>query len=278
MDKSKLRIASVKLVNGGMKGIEVEYLLPSVKLNVVFNDTYKSKRKSPIHSELEDAFTQLKNHLLDVCCYTLEKEEREYLLSALEMSGVKYGDKGIVLMGKLSVLAGTGTLDLETPLITGDIMYTDYEKVVAIIESIYAETKEYMDGRKTMSDVQIVARFHAKDENFDMAAFNKMTKEEQRDFATKVLEEQGHMVLHNDEMSEGEGIVIDAAGKFAPDLTFDQINNPENTIPTADPNEKKPKEFVVADETVVTLHEEDDFQLPIAKKESVKSSAKKKVA
>lgn len=280
MDKSKLKIASVKLVNSGMKGIDVEYLLPSVKSNVMFNDNYKSKRKAPIHSELEDAFASLRNPLLDICGYTLDKDEREYLVNSLEMTGVKYGPKGIILIGDLAILGGDKVLTLETPLITDEIEYPEYGKLVEIIEGIYAETHEYMEGRKVMSDAQIVARFNVKNNEFDLASFNKMTKQEQRDLATKILEDQGCMVLHNDDLGEEkEEAIVVQMDQEKTEYTFAQVNNLDNT--TKDPfvEEKAPKEFVVHSEAVVTLVEGDDFALPIQKKElEKKSTAKKKAA
>lgn len=284
MDKSKLKIASVKLINSGMKGIEVEYLLPSVKANVMFNDVYKSKRKAPIHSELEECFSWLRNHLLDICGYTLEKEEREYLLNSLEMTGVKYGPKGIILMGDLAILGGDKVLSLETPLIVDEMEYPEYGKLVSIIDGIYTETKEYMEGRKVMSDAQIVTRFNAKNQEFDAESFSKMTKQEQRDLATKILEDQGCMVFHNDDLGgeEAEALVIDATEAFktppVQEFTFDQVNTPENTKPDPFAEEKAPKEFVINSESVVTLIEEDDFALPIRKKEPAKASTAKKKA
>lgn len=289
MDTSKLSIASVKLINGGMKGIEVEYLLPSIKGNVQFFDTYKSKRKAPIHTELEETFSWLKNHMLDICGYTLEKEERDYNLSVLEMTGVKFNvEKGIILYADLFVLGGTRVLKLETPLITDEVEYPEFGKLKSIIEGIYAETKEYMSGKKVMSDMQIVARFNAKNEEFDHDSFSKMTKAEQREIATKILEDQGCMVFHNDEITteeETEQVIDTTVSKIevvkeeetedVQELSFEEEqpklqNVPEDLSVEASRTTKTP---------VITLTaEEDDFALPLIKNPVKKSTAKKKVA
>ncbi len=312
MDKTKLQIASVQLTNGGMKGITVEYLLPSVKGNVQFFDIYKSKRKAPIHSELEDTFSWLKSHLLDICGYTLEKEEREYHMGVLSMTGIKYGEKGIILYGDLLVLGGTRVLKLETPLITDEVEYPDFEKLKHIAEGIYAETKEYMDGKKVMSDAQIIARFNAKNQEFDAVGLANMSKEEQREIATKILEEQGCMVFHNDEFEVSEAPTqipdgsqnikpekikkdkalkievvkeIDELTAVAPADVFaeEEINVP--ALPKDDLSieaSRKPEvklEAVVMSDSPITLVEDEDFELPIKIKKPIKeSTAKKKTA
>lgn len=275
MNKEKQKqIASVKLVNGGMKGIEVEYLEPSVKGNVQFFDIYKSKRKAPVHEELEKAFVLTKSHLLDICGYTLEAEEREYLMNALSVTGAKYGEKGIILIGDLFVLGGTRVLKLETPLITDEVEYPDFANLKSIIDNIYSETKEYMDGKKVMSDMQIVARFNAKNEEFDYDSFTKMSKEEQREIATKILEEQGCMVFHNDEITtELEGITEEEKLPTAAEaFSFEEEQPPIVDDLSISASRKE-------DAHIVTLtHDDDDFALPLVKTEKKKSTAKKKVA
>lgn len=277
MDKSKLSIASVKLVNGGMKGIEVEYLLPSTKGNVQFLDIYKSKRKAPIHTELEDCFKWLRNHMLDICGYSLDPEERSYLLPAIEMTGVKYGDKGIIMTANLNILGGNKVLSLTTPLIVDELDYKEYGDLVKIINGIYSETKDYMAGLKVMSDVQIVARFNAKNDDFDIDSFNKMTAKEQRDLATKILEDQGCMVFHNDELTDEPGQVIDTTKpvEFTKPVQYDF----EEEIRVAVEN-KAP--LIVEGsaelfEESKDVFEDDDFSLNITAQPVKVSTAKRKV-
>lgn len=274
MDKSKLSLASVKLINGGMKGIEVEYALPSVKGNVKFLDTYKSKRKAPIHTELEECFGWLKGHLLDICGFSRDNDEREYQIKLVEVTGVKYGEKGFVIIGKLSVLAGQKEIDLETPLIADEIEYEEFSDVVNIIQGIYTETAEYLAGKKVMSDVQIVARFNAKNEEFDLASFNKMTKAEQRDIATKILEEQGCMVFHNDELTEDDDAApIDTTQEIEikTEVVSEETTEEDDfTAPIQAASQEKTK--------TVVLEEGEDFTLPLVITPPKKSTAKKKAA
>ena len=195
-----MTINSVKLIGGGLKGIEVTYLLPSTRQNRQFFDEYKSKRKAPIHHELETTFSWLKEHLLDICNYT-DVTLRDYNLSQLTVESVKYGDKGFVISGTLNIL-NNKSLKLETPIITDEIDYAEFGKVKAIIQGIFSETQEYLDGKKSLTDVQFVMKYNKDNAEFDVETFKKMSPAEQRDFCTEILEKQGHMVYHSEEMEE----------------------------------------------------------------------------
>lgn len=289
MNKSKLKLASVKLVNGGMKGVKLEYIDPSVKENVQFLDTYKAERKAPIHTELEDLFRSLRDPLLDICSYTATTPERDYLIEALEVTGIKYGEKGIVLYGNLSILGGNKELPLTTPLISGQEDYPDFADLEETAKKIYSETMEYMAGKKVMSDVQIVARFNSKNKDFDMAAFSNMSKEDQRDWATRILEEKhGCIVIHNDEFTtEDETPVLEQPEETAPSpqLLFQEeeiIVHEPLIIEEEDPlaSIRAVKEMITAEEptSVMTLIENEDFELPPAKKTEKKASTAKKIA
>jgi hypothetical protein len=300
MDVEKIKLASVKLTNGGMKGLEIEYLLPSIKGNVQFFDTYKAKRKAPVHEELESTFSWLKSHLLDICGYTLEEIERDYLMGQCSVTGIKYGDKGIVVYGDLLVLGGTRVLKMETPLITDDVEYPEFSKLKAIAEGIYSETKEYLTGKKVMSDAQIVARFNAKNAEFDAESFTKMSKEEQRELATKILEDQGCMVFHNDEITADDAPTLIAPESpkpkkekkatvqpapvvyDGPKLEATNADEPPAVDAFAEEVAPEPAEDLsvqasrkLVAEPITLKHDDDDFELPIIKTAEKKSTAKK---
>lgn len=271
----KLAIASVKLLNGGMKGIEIEYLLPSIKGNIQFFDTYRAKRKAPIHADLEKTFSWAKGHLLDICGYTLEKEEREYLMSALEITGVKYGEKGIILYGELLVLNGTKVLKLETPLINDEEEYPEFRNLVSIIEGIYSEVNEYLTTNKTMSEANWVIRMNAKNKDFDAEEFKKMNAEEQREVANALHEKQGCVVERNDNAPEEE-VVKEAVEELR---TTSFSKEEIDALGKKNHFEEEPEVKVSAGNPVspvITLREDDgDFRLPLVKKEPKVSTAKK---
>lgn len=204
-----MEIASVKLVNAGLKGIVVTYAQASSKDDRSFIDEHVSKKKAPIHSELEEAFEELREPLLDICGYS----NPEGYATDVEMTGVTFSNKGFVLSAKLSILDGDKTINLVTPLIRDGNEYPGFMSVHQTLEKIYAETRSYMSGDKSFSDEQLVLKFNSDKDDFDVESFKKMTKEEQREIATKILQDQGSIVFHPDtdeEIVAEEGVVIEA--------------------------------------------------------------------
>ena len=196
-----MEINSVKLVNQGAKGIILTYALASDKGTRSFIDEHTSKKKAPIHEELEVAFESLRRHLLDICAYeSADNEEGKYNISRTEITGVTYNNKGFVLCGKYKILGGDKTINLVTPLLKDGEDYESFPEVCVILDNIYAEVKSYMAGEKTFSDEQLVIKFNAGKEDFDAESFKAMSKEEKRDLATSILEEMGSIVMHGPEM------------------------------------------------------------------------------
>lgn len=193
-----MEIASVKLVNQGLKGIEVTYAQASNKGDRSFIDEHTSKKKAPIHLDLEQAFDKLKVLVLDICSYP----DPENYEADVEMTGVKYTNKGFVLTAKLSILDGEKTINLVTPLIRDGNEYGGFMNVIQVLDKIYEETRSYMAGEKTFSDEQLVLKFNSGKEGFDVEEFKKLSADEQRDIATKVLEAQGSIIFHPEPAGE----------------------------------------------------------------------------
>ena len=264
-------IVSVKLKEGGLKGIELEYKLPSIKNKCQFIDTYKVKKWAPIHKELEETFSWLKDHLLDVCGYPLDKLHR----ANISVTKVSYGDNGFIISGELIVFDSGKLISLTTPLVTEDDEYKNFDKITSIINGIYTEVKEYLVGNKKMSDEQIVIRYSAKNPEFDADSFKGMSKADKQEMATKILQEQCGVTV----------VILDHD-----DVTIDDEPNIVTKEEVVDPFEfdANPKEvstpFVQVEEhiqnqpeIVLTTSEfsDDTFILPV---EPVKvSTAKKKV-
>lgn len=201
--KNNSKITSVKLIDGGLKGIEVKYAYTTVKNNRSFIDEAKEKKKAPVHEELETCFAWLKDHLLNICGYTIEESERKYLLNQLNIVAVEYTDKGVIIEGSLSVLDGGKFLGLKTPLIENEIEYPEFGAVTQIIAGVFAETKEYMEGKKVMSDEQFIIKFAKGKEGFDPEAVKNMSKDEIKDWATTFLEKEcKSTVFHHEELTE----------------------------------------------------------------------------
>ena len=224
-----MNIASVKLVNGGLKGLVVTYSMTSEKNGRPFIDEHISKKKAPIHQELEDAFDSLIDYLLEIC----ESEAN----SDVEVVGVTYNDKGFIITGKKKILGGNKTTNLVTPLIT-DEDYSEFDTVCKMLDTIYSETEDYMSGAKVFSDAQLVMRFNAGKEDFDVETFKGLSSEEQRDLATAILEDMGHVVLLTEDVAPPEE---------EPDAS-------EMKLPVPEP-----------EPTMTVVEDDDNFDLPVTK-------------
>jgi|GEM_PF-3086626 len=239
-----MNIASVKLVNGGLKGVVVTYSMTSEKDKRSFIDEHVSKKKAPIHEDLEVAFESLGEHLLDICGYTSKDKDN------VSVTGVTYNDKGFVITGKKKILDGDKTINLVTPLTNGDD-YSEYEAVCKVLDTIYSETEDYMSGAKVFSDAQLVMRFNAGKEDFDVESFKGLPADQQRDICTEILEKMGAMVLLAEdeapieeeitevEKEEAEEIIVEAGdvaeGVVAPTMTVVADDDDFDVIETKAP-------------------------------------------
>lgn len=188
-DDHLVKIASVKLQQGGLKGAEVQYEKTLTRNSRQVVKTRKENNSFPVHAELMDLFGRLGEYLLDICAYTTNETERMILLQELEVTGVTYGLSGFVLSGKLRVLGSNSkkVVALNTPLVTESDAYGDYEAVTAIIEEIYEETAAYMSGRKVISNDQLIMKFNANDDEFK-AAFENLDEDAKQKMAMEILD------------------------------------------------------------------------------------------
>lgn len=202
-----MNINSVKLVNSGLKGIVVTYANPSNKDNRTFIDEHVSKKKAPIHEELEILMESLRRHLLDICGYESDdSQEGIYNVSRTEITGITYNDKGFTLTGKYKILGGDKTINLVSPLLKDGEEFASFQDVCVILDNVYAEVKSYMSGEKSFTDEQLVLRFNQGNDGFDQEEFKAMSKEDQYKLATDILEKNGALIFH----PEVEGAEVEA--------------------------------------------------------------------
>lgn len=201
MKNEDLKIGSVKLKNGGMKGMVVNYIKPVMKNGNMFMDTYDVKKSAPVTFELMDKFAKLGNYLLDICGYTTNELEREQLLGLLEITKLSAGQESFQISGKLKVLGGNQVVSLTTPLIKESMDYGDFEEVMKLVDDIYDDTREYVGG-KMMSETELALRFYKDKEGFSEDEFNKLPEAERIKIGTRALEELGLIVINEREVEE----------------------------------------------------------------------------
>lgn len=210
-DKKGKRIAGVKLINGGMKGIEVSYETVEIQDGMSYCNEHNDKRHRPVHRDLKNLIQQLKPFILDLCGYPIKDEDwRDALLMTTEVTGIKAGTDKFVITGKMESWEDK-TIALSSPLIKEADAYSEYEEVMDLVDSIYREADLYMQGIKRAKREEVIVDFMKevkKNESFTMETFESMTPEEQAELMTELEDELGMKVTEED----GQKVLVTSEG------------------------------------------------------------------
>lgn len=267
-------ITAIKLKDGGNKGLSVDYAMVEIRNNREFVTEYPGvKKKFPIHEELHTVFTWLRPYLLDICNYSADKD---LLLPSTEITAVKYSDKGFVLSGTISTI-NDKIFAINTPLITEEDGYSDYSKVCAILDGIYTETKEYMDGKKMLSDTQYVINLNKGNTQFDQKTFESLPAEEQAKICSEYMAKNKIIAIHMEEFEEeNEGVVqMPTSENWVG--SADNIPKPEITEAEAEKfNTTTLAEVVTTPSPAIDPFDDNNFVVAIAEPVVAKSTAKRK--
>ncbi len=208
--ENKEQISEIKLLSGGLKGLEVCYSkVEKGKDERDWINEYWTKRSIPVNKELLSLVNSFRFYLYDVYGYDMDKINS----AELEILSVKGEGGSFIIKGKQKILDGTKYVDMKTPKILEDDGYGKYGEVMGLVGQLFAEVGVYMTGaRDEISDLSIVKNgFRGKKgELFNEEEFLGMSEQEQRDMATKVLEKHGSIVIHNDDMLGGDVIKNDS--------------------------------------------------------------------
>lgn len=265
-DYSNVHICSVKLTDGGLKGVVVEYEKVENVNDREYRNKFTTTMKYATHIELNKCFKWLEKHLLSICGY--DKDD-EALLSRLNITGVKADGRGFMITAKMEVYDNGKVVSLVTPFTTGEDEYLFFEDVQKIIEGIYEETKVYLSKSVVIQDQQLVIQYYdkykgaAEKEGFDKDTFLKLPEQEQIEFATQLLKKKKMIVIHEEELE-----IPDTTGlNELDDVDVKQMIQLEEKVV-----EEEPEEVMEVEE------DDDDFSLGVEVKEPAVSTAKRKSA
>jgi len=246
-----MNIKTVKLRGNGFNGAEVHYFIEEVKNNRTVMTLIKKYPKDPIHKDLENLFKDLRTHILDLCEITTSMDKSQVKFTALEtnVTGIEFDPDGFIIHGYKETL-GDKKLPLNPPKIEELDNYDKFQDVMDIMRSIALETKQYLEGSKKVSDMELTERWleAGKDKTMDMETFKNLSAEEQRDFCTKFLENQYGAIVMTPE-SDLEGMDNTAAIEEL-ETEFKVNMDDETVIPIKEKKKKK--------ETVPAAHSPED--------------------
>lgn len=193
-DTKKMQISDVKIIAGGLKGLEVKYAAEGKdELGRGIIDDMWLGRKVPVGPKLMEIINSFRFYLYDIYGYDLASINQ----AEMEVTGIKSGNGSFLLSGKMKVLDGTKVVPMNTPLITSQDEYDKFMEVDKLIGQLYASVAEYMEGKHTMNSADYVKKFYEgkKDKKgelvFDVVAFDALPKEEQEAKALEILAKGG---------------------------------------------------------------------------------------
>lgn len=259
------KIGGIKLLNSGLKGVEITYETLEVVGGVSYTSEDNKKSTRPAHRELKDLVKLLGYHLMVLCGY-----DDEVRLSDFEVTGIKAGSDRFLITGKFRSW-GDKIIAVNTPLIKEVDGYESYDEVSALVDKIYLETDLYLKGVKKIKRSEVVADYMKdvkKKEGFDINAdFNYMSKEEMdemlKDFDKNlgicVTMENGKMVIATDEDEEDKF-------KTATIEEYDDSNNVINIVNVEEDNVEIPVIVPIERVSIEVVKEElqasDNTQVP----------------
>lgn len=201
-----MNIKKITLENNGLKGLTVDYVQQEVGNDKrYYNNEYTAHKKHPVHKELEHAVNDLKYHALEILGFIHEstkKNEKDELLYSTKIKSVQFDEEGF-LISFVRELFDVKASAVNTPMIKQKDGYHAFDTVMDIIEKIVTETELFMENKKEVSDAEIAMRYieNKKDAKMDMETFKNLPPEEQRDFATKIVEKFGGAVYMPEDIS-----------------------------------------------------------------------------
>ncbi len=204
MSKTTKQITKIKINGDGLKGLDVSYMYPQEKGNMIWNNEHIEKRKHPIHEELEVEINMLRNFMLELCGYYnsgISVMDKDQLILDTKITEIVIGGSdSFKISGEMRTL-GDKFIKVGTPEIESADGYEYFGAVMAIIAKVTEETHEYMAGKKKLDEAAFMMKF-AKMKNDDVMVqeFSKMSNTEKRDKCRDILEKLGACVIINEEL------------------------------------------------------------------------------
>ncbi len=188
-----MNISSVKLIDDGRHGLEVKFMQTSVgDGGYTFQNEYVVKYKMPVGKPIKALFEQL--------------TESYKLLVGLDTTApvtpfkISAGMEDFKISAHVDCTNGK-SIDITSPKVLAEHMWDNYDTVMKIVDKLHKEVVLYADGKHKLDTKQVIIDFVENEEKkagkmeLTREMVEAMTPKEMSDWATKVLEEEGCIVL-----------------------------------------------------------------------------------
>lgn len=262
-----MKLSGVEITQGGIKGASLFYTKIEDSNGQSFQNIYKKRQMTPVHSEALVLINKLKYHYLKLLGYWKDEYneciiEDEYvvdvtktksnhylrvcdLFKRIEIIGAHMKGAGFMIKGKFILLETNKKISVTTSVVTMDDGYDMFDDVVDIItKKIFPEMKEYESGKRR-ADAEQYARTlftqEGKSKEEISELMDNMNKDDYEDLMNERLAKEGAILL-NDVTDEDLGIEDEDDGPW---------DEPEET--GFEEVEEDPKLTVVADEAIDSI-------------------------
>lgn len=269
--KSTKRIGGVKLILGGLKGLEVNYETVDVQEGMSYAVEHNDKRHKPVSRDIKDLIQGLKDDFLELTGYAYAVEDDGYvaLKMCTEITGIIAGTDKFVITGKIRSWEDK-VVGLATPAIKESDAYDRFDEVIKAADTIYKEVDLYMKGKKIMGRKEIIEDYVRQTKhiaNFSYKDFETGTVEEQekllaeikKDLMLNLVEENGEVVV-GVEAATGDDLIERGKGfiNIAPEIVEKEVQVPSVTDEFVSAVTEVKKSTVVVDQQPI-----DEEEIPL---------------
>ena len=199
-----MKIHKVKLIDGGVKGMEVSYLAPMKgKSGITYEHEYSTRFAHPVPHELRDNIKRLKKHFIKI----MDLKDK----ADIRITGVVTKSDGIQITVK-QVIFNQYQTGWTSPFITAESEYVEYNQLSTDVELIYQQTVEYVTLAQDIKPSQYVLDlFDEKDKvlpkaikamDYTREDIMNMSENDQLLLMKEILEERGAIVMIDQEILE----------------------------------------------------------------------------
>lgn len=153
-------ITRIKLKEKGISGAEIDYRNIEERSGRHSQVPITKSPPHPIHQDLENLFKDLRFYILDLYGMITEKmskEDKDSVIYDTEVEELTAEGEYIILKGKLKV--GDKFLPLKSYKVEEADDYRNFEGLKAVVENIISETKEYLNGTKKVTNIELIQKW-----------------------------------------------------------------------------------------------------------------------
>lgn len=218
------KIGGIKLINTGLKGLEIQYDTIEIIDDVSYDSEDSKKSFRPAHRELKALMKEFVKHLIELTGYKNDSvNEAEF-----EVTGITANSSQFLITGKYKCWKDK-IIPVNTPLIKESDQYEHFNDVINLVDNVYKEVDLYLSGAKKITKQEVIMDYMKdvkKDDTFTMEQDFSTMNEEELKLMLKGIDKELGIAVH---MEDGQLVIGDAEEEIVPLVSSDI--DPEMELP-----------------------------------------------